>query len=230
MRVRKLPIPEKNAAMSFLEPVAAAERLRLPGNVSRVWLRRGEDDLLLEDNNYKNALLVNRRRTKRRVLKHDDILDMGEVVLRFVSPHATSTSTSRATSFNSLNFRSSDPEKPRGPLRKDTLVLTIGGRKGFFPITKNLFFIGESQINDLVIKGEDTYPKHVKIQKVGSLYKLVNLANPESTLVNGRRVSQKLLRNGDDLQLGNVRLQISIGLPQKEGSQQTVRKPLKTNS
>lgn len=230
VRVRKFPIPEKNAAMSFLEPVAAAERLRLPGNVSRVWLRRGEDDLLLEDNNYKNALLVNRRRTKRRVLKHDDILDMGEVVLRFVSPHATSTSTSRATSFNSLNFRSSDPEKPRGPLRKDTLVLTIGGRKGFFPITKNLFFIGESQINDLVIKGEDTYPKHVKIQKVGSLYKLVNLANPESTLVNGRRVSQKLLRNGDDLQLGNVRLQISIGLPQKEGSQQTVRKPLKTNS
>ena len=224
VRIRKLVIPEKNSAMSFLESVAVAEKLRLPGNVSRVWLKHDGENLLLEDNNYKNALLVNRRRSKRRVLQHNDILDMGEVVLRFVSPRTARSVASPQTSLYNADFKFSEPEKPRGPLRKDKLVLTISGRKGSFPLTKNLFFIGESEINDLVIKGEDTYPKHAKIQKIGKLYQIVNLANSDSTQVNGRRISQKFLRDGDALQLGNVQMQVSIGALPREKSPQSAKK------
>ena len=224
VRIRKLVIPEKNSAMSFLESVAVAEKLRLPGNVSRVWLKHDGENLLLEDNNYKNALLVNRRRSKRRVLQHNDILDMGEVVLRFVSPRTARSVAPPQTSLYNADFKFSEPEKPRGPLRKDKLVLTISGRKGSFPLTKNLFFIGESEINDLVIKGEDTYPKHAKIQKIGKLYQIVNLANSDSTQVNGRRISQKFLRDGDALQLGNVQMQVSIGALPREKSPQSAKK------
>ena len=174
VRIRKLVIPEKNSAMSFLESVAVAEKLRQPGNVSRVRLKHDGENLMLEDNNSKNALLVNRRRAKHRVLQHNDILDMGEVVLRFVSPRTARSVAPPQTSLYNADFKFSEPEKPRGPLRKDKLVLTISGRKGSFPLTKNLFFIGESEINDLVIKGEDTYPKHAKIQKIGKLYQIVN--------------------------------------------------------
>ena len=224
VRIRKLVIPGKNSAMSFLESVAVAEKLRLPGNVSRVWLKHDGENLLLEDNNYKNALLVNRRRSKRRVLQHNDILDMGEVVLRFVSPRTARSVAPPQTSLYNADFKFSEPEKPRGPLRKDKLVLTISGRKGSFPLTKNLFFIGESEINDLVIKGEDTYPKHAKIQKIGKLYQIVNLANSDSTQVNGRRISQKFLRDGDALQLGNVQMQVSIGALPREKSPQSAKK------
>ena len=224
VRIRKLVIPEKNSAMSFLESVAVAEKLRLPGNVSRVWLKHDGENLLLEDNNYKNALLVNRRRSKRRVLQHNDILDMGEVVLRFVSPRTARSVAPPQTSLYNADFKFSEPEKPRGPLRKDNLVLTISGRKGSFSLTKNLFFIGESEINDLVIKGEDTYPKHAKIQKIGKLYQIVNLANSDSTQVNGRRISQKFLRDGDALQLGNVQMQVSIGALPREKSPQSAKK------
>ena len=224
VRIRKLVIPEKNSAMSFLESVAVAEKLRLPGNVSRVWLKHVGENLLLEDNNYKNALLVNRRRSKRRVLQHNDILDMGEVVLRFVSPRTARSVAPPQTSLYNADFKFSEPEKPRGPLRKDKLVLTISGRKGSFPLTKNLFFIGESEINDLVIKGEDTYPKHAKIQKIGKLYQIVNLANSDSTQVNGRRISQKFLRDGDALQLGNVQMQVSIGALPRGKSPQSAKK------
>ena len=224
VRIRKLVIPEKNSAMSFLESVAVAEKLRLPGNVSRVWLKHDGENLLLEDNNYKNALLVNRRRSKRRVLQHNDILDMGEVVLRFVSPRTARSVAPPQTSLYNADFKFSEPEKPRGPLRKDKLVLTISGRKGSFPLTKNLFFIGESEINDLVIKGEDTYPKHAKIQKIGKLYQIVNLANSDSTQVNGRRISQKFLRDGDALQLGNVQMRVSIGALPQEKSPQSAKK------
>ena len=224
VRIRKLVIPEKNSAMSFLESVAVAEKLRLPGNVSRVWLKHVGENLLLEDNNYKNALLVNRRRSKRRVLQHNDILDMGEVVLRFVSPRTARSVAPPQTSLYNADFKFSEPEKPRGPLRKDNLVLTISGRKGSFSLTKNLFFIGESEINDLVIKGEDTYPKHAKIQKIGKLYQIVNLANSDSTQVNGRRISQKFLRDGDALQLGNVQMQVSIGALPREKSPQSAKK------
>ena len=224
VRIRKLVIPEKNSAMSFLESVAVAEKLRLPGNVSRVWLKHDGENLLLEDNNYKNALLVNRRRSKRRVLQHNDILDMGEVVLRFVSPRTARSVAPPQTSLYNADFKFSEPEKPRGPLRQDKLVLTISGRKGSFPLTKNLFFIGESEINDLVIKGEDTYPKHAKIQKIGKLYQIVNLANSDSTQVNGRRISQKFLRDGDALQLGNVQMQVSIGALPREKSPQSAKK------
>ena len=224
VRIRKLVIPEKNSAMSFLESVAVAEKLRLPGNVSRVWLKHDGENLLLEDNNYKNALLINRRRSKHRVLQHNDILDMGEVVLRFVSPRTARSVAPPQTSLYNADFKFSEPEKPRGPLRKDNLVLTISGRKGSFSLTKNLFFIGESEINDLVIKGEDTYPKHAKIQKIGKLYQIVNLANSDSTQVNGRRISQKFLRDGDALQLGNVQMQVSIGALPREKSPQSAKK------
>ncbi|MAE16589.1 MAG: hypothetical protein CL911_04005 [Deltaproteobacteria bacterium] len=223
VQVRKLAIPEKNTAMSFLESVAAAKKLRLPSNVSRVWLKHEGGNLLLEDSNFKNALLVNRRRTKHRVLQHNDILDMGEVVLRFVSPR-TATVAPPQTSLHSADFKFFEPEKPRGPLRKNPLTLTISGGKGSFPLTKNLFFIGESEINDLMIKGEDTHPKHAKIQKIGNLYQLVNLANSDSTQVNGRRIAQKFLRDGDALQLGNVRMQVRIGTLPRAKSPQPAKK------
>jgi len=222
--LQKVTIPEANTAMSFLETLAAKEKLRLPGNVSRVWLKRDGENLLLEDNNYKNALLVNRRRTKRRVLQHDDLLDMGEVVLRFADPQSSRPSTS-PSAFSNADFQYKEPPKPLGPLRKDLLTLTISGRKATFPLTKNLFFIGESQMNDLVIKGEDTHSKHAKIQKVGSTYKLVNLATADVTQVNGRRISQKFLREGDAIQLGNVRIQASFGTPPKARPPQPPKKP-----
>ena len=115
VRIRKLVIPEKNSAMSFLESVAVAEKLRLPGNVSRVWLKHVGENLLLEDNNYKNALLINRRRSKHRVLQHNDILDMGEVVLRFVSPRTARSVAPPQTSLYNADFKFSEPEKPTWP-------------------------------------------------------------------------------------------------------------------
>ena len=73
------------------------------------------------------------------------------MVLRFVSPR-TATVAPPQTSLHSAGFKFFEPEKPRGPLRKNPLTLTISGGKGSFPLTKNLFFIGESEINDLMIK------------------------------------------------------------------------------
>ena len=75
-----------------------------------------------------------------------------------------------------------------------------------------------------MIKGEDTYPKHAKIQKIGKLYQIVNLANSDSTQVNGRRISQKFIRDGDALQLGNVQMQVSIGALPREKSPQSAKK------
>ena len=207
---RFIPLTEKYHQMDFLTDIKTEGQLRLSANLNRVGLSMRSYGYLLEDKNYRNALLVNRRRVRRTPLKDGDILDLGDLTLLYrdnrAAPLERSSGANRQDGKVHVGM-----ERLRGPVRKGTPVLVMEQpqNKSFY-ITKNMVYIGRSESNDLVVKAEGVAYKHVKIERVGSRLKLTDLASSGNTFVNNRRVEQRVLKEGDEVALEAVKFKFQL--------------------
>jgi pSer/pThr/pTyr-binding forkhead associated (FHA) protein len=115
-------------------------------------------------------------------------------------------------------------DRARGPIRRGLPILLAETQPArTFYISKNLVFIGRSEVNDLVIKSQDVHNRHAKIERVGGRYKLQDLSMAGSTFVNGRRVEQRFLREGDEISIDAHRFKFSfVTRPVRERAQPQV--------
>ena len=58
-------------------------------------------------------------------------------------------------------------------------------------------------MNDIVIESDEVAMRHAKIYKIGKSWKIQNLQNHENTFVNGRRIDQRFLKDGDEVAIGD---------------------------
>ena len=203
-----IPLKPEVQTLELLSKINTGKSYRLSANLNRVTLTPHQNSFLLEDKNYKNALLINRRRSHRSLLTNDDILDVGEMVLLYQNPNL---------SFHNLN-RNLDrsPEltatiaQLKGPVQKGTPVLIFLGSQQKIPLIRNINTIGTSNSNDIVIESNEVAFRHAKIFKVGETWKIQNLHIHETTSVNGRRIDQRFLQDGDELTLGDVLIRFSL--------------------
>ena len=207
---RYIPIPDKYQQLDFLASVQMGSPLRLSANLNRVSLSIRRFGYLLEDKNFRNALLVNRRRMRRTLLRDGDVLDLGDLTLLYRDPRSTPSLGTPAitpqTGKAIVKFR-----RPRGPVRKGTPFLVSEQYPNrVFYMTKNTVFIGRSEDNDLVVKSLDVAYRHAKVERVGSRYKLIDLAMAGSTFVNNRRVEQRFLKEGDLISIDKERFKYLI--------------------
>ena len=77
------------------------------------------------------------------------------------------------------------------------------------------FTVGRSKSDDFTIEGDGVWEKHFELQCVlGSGYQLKN--NPKAiTTVNGTQVQSIFLKNGDEIEMGGVKLQFWLS-PMKQ--------------
>ncbi len=197
-----IDVSAEGGTLEFLTKIRTRRKLRLSANLHRVILTPQDGTLLLEDKNYKNALLINRRRSHRRVLQDGDLLDVGEMVLLFLNPKQQQEAPRTHSEAPGTPVGPKDFLKPNGPVRKQTPTLQFPDIRNDFPLVRNVVSIGRSHLNDLRLNNPEVSLRHAKIVKVGGQYKLVNLAG-DSTLVNGRRVEQRFLREGDEVTIGD---------------------------
>ncbi|GIS36666.1 MAG: hypothetical protein Ct9H90mP8_0860 [Pseudomonadota bacterium] len=66
-------MPEGVKNLEFLNNLQTNRELRLSSNLNRVNLIKQQKTFLIEDKNYKNALLINRRRSHRTLLCNNDV-------------------------------------------------------------------------------------------------------------------------------------------------------------
>jgi len=203
-----IPLKPEIQTLELLSKINTGKKYRLSANLNRVTLTPHQNSFLLEDKNYKNALLINRRRSHRILLINDDILDVGEMVLLYRNPDL---------SFNNLNSNLDGSielpavsDKLKGPVQKGTPILTFIGSHQKIPLVRNLNTMGTSNSNDIVIESNDVASRHAKIYKVGETWKIQNLHIHETTSVNGRRIDQRFLQDGDELTLGDVLIRFNI--------------------
>ena len=203
-----IPLKPEVQTLELLSKINTGKKYRLSANLNRVTLTPHQNSFLLEDKNYKNALLINRRRSHRILLTNDDILDVGEMVLLYRNPDL---------SFNNLNpnldeslVLTAASAKLKGPVQKGTPILTFLGSQQKIPLIRNLNTMGTSNSNDIVIESNEVASRHAKIYKVGETWKIQNLHIHETTSVNGRRIDQRFLQDGDEVTLGDVLIKFNI--------------------
>lgn len=202
-----IPLEKESYILDFLSSIKTKGNLRLSANLSKVVLTAEENSYFLDDKNYKNALLINKRRVRRTLLKHGDILDMGELTLIYLNPLQPQVS---APSFPKPSSAPIYYDKPQGPIRKQIGVLTDEGRRQDYHLVKNITFIGRSKTNNIVLDSPQIALRHAKIVKIGAQYKLHSLANQEGTFVNRRRIEQRFLKDGDEVSFENYQLRFRI--------------------
>ena len=203
-----IPLKQEVQNLEFLSKVNTCKKYRVSSNLNRVTLTPHQNSFLLEDKNYKNALLINRRRSHRILLANDDILDIGEMVLLYRNPDL---------SFNNFDFNldrslelPSGSVKLKGPVQKGTPILTFLGSQQKIPLIRNLNTMGTSNSNDIVIESNEVAFRHAKIYKIGETWKIQNLHIHETTSVNGRRIDQRFLQDGDEVIIGDVQIRFNI--------------------
>ena len=187
--------------LEFLSEIKTMKKYRLSSNLNRVYLSPHKNTFLLEDKNFKNALLINRRRSHRKILFNNDILDIGEMVLLYCNNIFSDKNFQKENLSNTQKVITGS--KPRGPVQKGIPVISVSGIRQEIPLVKNLNSIGTSNFNDIIVESDEVALRHAKIYKVGKSWKIQNLQSHESTLVNGRRIDQRFLQDGDEVAIGD---------------------------
>ena len=202
-----IPLKENSYALDFLASIQTKGKLRLSVNLDKVILTAEQNSYFLEDKNYKNALLINRRRVRRILLRHGDVLDIGEMTLIFLN-HSDPPKPGAE-----LDEQETVPiyfDKPLGPIRKKVGTLVNVTTRQEYYLVKNITFIGRSKTNNIVLNSSQIALRHAKIMRIGTQYKLVSLSNQEGSFVNRRRVEQRFLKEGDEVSFENCQFQFRM--------------------
>jgi pSer/pThr/pTyr-binding forkhead associated (FHA) protein len=207
---RFIPLAEKYTQLDFIGKLKTEGALRISANLNKVSLSSRRFGYLMEDKNYRNALLVNRRRVRRTMLKDGDVLDLGDLTLLYRdNRHAGPQRNTEAATLDAKAAIKFD--RALGPIRRGTAMLTSDAHPNrAFYITKNLIFIGRSEDNDLIIKSAHVQYRHARIERVGGRYKLQDLSQAGNTFVNNRRVEQRYLREGDEISVDAYRFKFGF--------------------
>ena len=96
-------------------------------------------------------------------------------------------------------------EKPRAP--KASLAFHDGSDRREIPVGAEPLAIGRDPQNDIVLDDRRVSRKHAEIRLRLGRYTLYDLQSTNGTYVNGRRVAEMVLSDGDRVAIGGVELQ-----------------------
>ncbi len=109
------------------------------------------------------------------------------------------------------------PRLPSGPLPQGVVAYfsvpqgPLAGRS--CPLRFVDATVGRALDNDIVLESNDVSRHHVRVEPAGTLLRLIDLGSTNGTRVNGRRIQEHLLRDGDMIELGSTQLLFRVGDP-----------------
>lgn len=95
--------------------------------------------------------------------------------------------------------------------RATLLVRTGKGDPVRFELSAPLIGIGRDHDNDLIVDDPGVSRHHCQLKLQQGLYALTDLGSSNGTAVNGRRVSEVALRDGDVIALGGTTVEYRVG-------------------
>lgn len=78
------------------------------------------------------------------------------------------------------------------------------------PMDRERIVIGRGKGADLMIAEPTTSRAHAAVGREGAAFFVEDLGSTNGTLVNGARLERAALRDGDEIQLGKLRLQVKL--------------------
>ncbi|NOZ12828.1 MAG: FHA domain-containing protein [Acidobacteria bacterium] len=94
--------------------------------------------------------------------------------------------------------------------RPPTLTIVSGEQEGTeFRLKMGVTNIGSAKENDIVMSDPSIAEKHAQITFGPDGFTIYDYNTPGGILVNGQRVSERLVQNGDNIQIGDIELRFS---------------------
>ncbi len=104
------------------------------------------------------------------------------------------------------------PELPgEGPIERETVWLVVDGER--HPISKRVTVLGRAQDCDLQLSDPNVSRRHAEVRQEETAYWIVDLGSTNGMEVNGRRLRQAKLEDGDRVTLGSTDVVFERELP-----------------
>ena len=97
-----------------------------------------------------------------------------------------------------------EPEPAPEPATSETATLEWPG--GSVTIDQRVIVIGRSSDCDVQLDDANVSRRHAEVRHIGDGYSLVDLGSTNGTEVNGQRIQETALMNGDVIAVGTTRI------------------------
>lgn len=101
----------------------------------------------------------------------------------------------------------SEDEQAEEVERASRLVVINGKNKGTIHALKDTFTVGRAETNSFPLADPKVSRRHSQIKRKGKDYVIIDLKSSNGTFVNGERVDEHVLSDGDEIQIGDAVLQ-----------------------
>ena len=163
---------------------------------------------VLSDLDSANGVFVNGRRVQRAILAPDDLITIGNDVLRYEEgnvasstppPINTQADLERTLAGATLAMTLNNPVRPH-------LVVHSRGRTWAMPLISDALSIGRRSDNDLVLDLPRVSRRHARIERSGDAFYIQDLGSTNGTIVSGERIERERLQAGDVIRIGGAQL------------------------
>ena len=96
--------------------------------------------------------------------------------------------------------------------KTDPAFLIVEGKRAI-SLERSITTIGRKPDNHIVIKDHHVSRYHAQIRKIKGSYVLMDLESTVGTSINGRKVKQAFLKDGDVISIGGSPLLFGVGSP-----------------
>jgi pSer/pThr/pTyr-binding forkhead associated (FHA) protein len=168
-------------------------------NISRAHarlFREGEDDWTIEDKNSYTGSFVNGERVSgKRPLKHGDTIQLGDYRLELMDE------TQQAVEAKALDQAVSTAQLP------DRLVIVQGPNLGtVFPLLEQKLLVGRGEECQIALDDASVSRVHVEVLRTEHGLMILDQGSSNGLRINGADLPSAMLRSGDVVELGDVRL------------------------
>lgn len=188
------------------------------GTVSRrhAVVRLQDESYVLADNNSFNGTFLNEHRITASVplANNDEIrLGKGGPVVRFVLAGRESSIKDAKPAVNTSHSEGPAPQTIVLKLEKRITDKVVGGGDSELISTagfagKSELIIGRDESCDIRLDGLQTSKRHARMLASGSDFTIEDLNSTNGVFVNGERISRKVVKFGDSVQIGSFLLRI----------------------
>ncbi len=170
---------------------------------------RDEQGWTITDLGSTNGLIVNGVAVNQARLSEQDIVQMGDSRLRYAPGAAEpAPATLLIETVQDLTVTLSQAVMPIEVNEADAprLAVYTHDRTWELPVTQDYVHIGRDATNDITIPAPNVSRTHARIERRGDACLVRDLDSTNGTWLQGRRIDEHLLHNGDTLRIGDAQV------------------------